>query len=275
MFHRSDSPVTPKRSLGTDLSTAADRDAAGGRNDPTPPLEGARRHGQMNERILLVDDEPDILASLRYALERDGFAVETEHDGESALDRALGYRFDVVVLDVMLPRKSGLDVCRDLRNESDVPIILLTARDDEIDRVLGLELGADDYVTKPFSIAELVSRIRAIVRRRQLDREADGGSSKTAGGIELDLGHHHVTVDGRAIELTPSEFRLLMLLIENQERVFSREEIMEHLRDSPYVGDARACDVHISNLRRKVEREAANPQRIVTVRGAGYKLVAV
>jgi DNA-binding response OmpR family regulator len=228
----------------------------------------------VNERILLVDDEPDILASVQYALERDGFDVQTALDGESALTRALSHRFDVVVLDVMLPRRGGFDVCRDLRNESDVPIILLTARDDEIDRVLGLELGADDYVTKPFSTAELVSRVRALVRRRRLDRESDGGTTKTAGGVELDLGHHHVVVDGRAVELTPSEFRLLLLLIEHQEEVFSREEIMEHLWGSSHVGDARACDVHISNLRRKVERRPAHPERILTVRGAGYKLVA-
>jgi DNA-binding response OmpR family regulator len=228
----------------------------------------------MNERILLVDDEPDIIASVRYLLERDGFAVETANDGESALDRALASRFDVVVLDVMLPRRGGFDVCRDLRNESDVPIILLTARDDEVDRVLGLELGADDYVTKPFSTAELVSRIRAIVRRRRLDRESDGGTTKAVGGIELDIGQHRVIVDGQVVEVTPSEFRLLLLLTEHQEQVLSRETIMEHLWDSSHVGDARACDVHISNLRRKVERRPAKPERIVTVRGAGYKLVA-
>ena len=230
----------------------------------------------MTARILLVDDEPDILEPVRYALERDGFSVETAVDGEAGLARARGDRYDVVVLDVMLPRRSGLDVCRDLRSESDVPIIMLTARDEEVDRVLGLEFGADDYVSKPFSTAELVSRIRAILRRRRLDLEARGaGATRTAGGIVVDLGQHRVTVDGREIELTQSEFRILLLLVEEPGRVFGRAQIMEHLWNSPYVGDARACDAHISNLRRKIERLPGRPERIVTVRGTGYKLVPV
>ncbi|HEY7732878.1 MAG TPA: response regulator transcription factor [Gaiellaceae bacterium] len=229
----------------------------------------------MNARVLVVDDEPDILQPIRYALERSGFAVETAHDGESGLERARSERFDVVILDVMLPRRSGLDVCRDLRAESDVPIIMLTARDAEVDRVLGLELGADDYVTKPFSTSELVSRVRAILRRRQIDRSTSAGATRTAGGITVDLAQHRVLVDGRDVDLTPSEFRLLLLLIESPERVFSRWQIMEHLWDSTYVGDARACDAHISNLRRKLERVPSRPERLVTVRGAGYKLVPI
>ena len=227
----------------------------------------------MTARILLVDDEHDILEPIRYALERDGFSVDTALDGETGLNRARREKYDVVVLDVMLPRRSGLDVCRELRGESDVPIIMLTARDDEVDRVLGLEFGADDYVTKPFSTAELVSRIRAILRRRRLDREFGGGATRSAGGVHVDLGQHRVAVDGRDIDLTRSEFRLLLLLIENPGQVFSRRQIMEHLWDSPYVGDARACDAHVSNLRRKIERVPEKPERIVTVRGAGYKLV--
>ena len=225
-------------------------------------------------RILVVDDEPDILEPIRYALEREGFVVETSLDGDNALERGRHERFDVVVLDVMLPKRSGFDVCRDLRAESDVPIILLTARDDEIDRVLGLELGADDYVTKPFSTAELLSRVRALLRRRRLDRESTGSAAtRRLGGIELDLAQHRVAVQGQDVELTPSEFRLLLFLIDHSEQVLTRQQIMEHLWDSPYVGDARACDVHISNLRRKVERNATRPERIVTVRGVGYKLV--
>jgi DNA-binding response OmpR family regulator len=229
----------------------------------------------VNARILVVDDEQDILDPIRYALEREGFFVETALDGETGLDRARRESYDVVILDIMLPRRSGLDVCRDLRNESDVPILMLTARDDEVDRVLGLEFGADDYVTKPFSTAELVSRIRAILRRRRLDREGGGGTTRTAGGIHIDLGQHRVAVDGRDVELTPSEFRLLVLLVENAGRVFSREQIMEHLWESPYVGDARACDAHVSNLRQKIERDPRRPQRVVTVRGTGYKLVSL
>ena len=225
----------------------------------------------MTARVLLADDEPDILAPVCYALERAGFGTEVAHDGERALELARAERFDVVVLDVMMPRLSGLDVCRELRAESDVPIVMLTARDAEVDRVLGLELGADDYVTKPFSTAELVSRIRAILRRRQLDRAA-GGATREAAGIRVDLDQHSVSVDGEEIELTRSEFRLLLMLIESPGRVFTREQIMEHLWQTPYVGDARACDAHVANLRRKVERSRARPERILTVRGIGYKL---
>jgi two-component system response regulator RegX3 len=227
----------------------------------------------MNRRVLLVDDEPDILAPVQYALERDGFAVEVALDGEQGLELARRGHFDVVVLDVMMPRASGLDVCRELRNESDVPIIMLTARDDEVDRVLGLELGADDYVTKPFSTAELISRVRSILRRRQLDR-ASGGATREAAGIRIDLDQHRVTVDDVEVSLTPSEYRLLLLFVDNPERVFTRGQIMEHLWQSPYVGDARACDAHIANLRRKVDRSGTRPERILTVRGIGYKLAA-
>jgi DNA-binding response OmpR family regulator len=229
----------------------------------------------MSPRVLLVDDERDILDPVRYALELEGFEVRGVTDGLTALEAARGEPYDVVVLDVLLPGMSGLDVCRALRSESDVPIVMLTARDAEVDRVLGLELGADDYVTKPFSTAELVSRIRAILRRRELDRDAQSRTELRAGGVSIDLARHRVQVDGKVVELTPSEFRLLQLLAEEPERVFSRQQIMEHLWQTPYVGDTRACDAHISNLRRKIERDPSNPRRIVTVREFGYKLMPV
>jgi two-component system response regulator RegX3 len=228
----------------------------------------------MSVRILLADDEPDLTESVVYALRREGFDVDSVADGEAALDAARGTAYDLAVLDVMMPKLSGLEVCRALRNESDLPIIMLTARDAEVDRVLGLELGADDYLTKPFSLAELVSRIRALLRRRELDRAAaSAGPTQVVGGLELDLVRHRVTADGRPVQLTPSEFKLLALLSEHPEQVFGRREIMEHLWETPYVGDQRACDVHVSNLRRKIERDPANPTRIVTVREVGYKLV--
>jgi two-component system, OmpR family, response regulator RegX3 len=226
-------------------------------------------------RILVADDEPDILAPLEYALGSEGWEVETVGDGETALSRALGEPFDLVILDVMMPGLSGTEVCRRLRAESGVPILMLTARDAEVDRVLGLELGADDYVTKPFSVAELVSRVRAILRRRELDRRRDAAGVVEVGGIRLDLVRHRVVVDGRTLDLTPSEFRILSLLAGEPERVFTRRQIMEHLWESPYVGDERACDVHVSNLRRKVERDPSHPERIVTVREVGYRLAAV
>jgi two-component system, OmpR family, response regulator RegX3 len=228
----------------------------------------------MSEKILVVDDEPAIVDAVTYALRASGFEVDTFGDGESALEAARSDSYDVLVLDVRLPGLSGIEICRRLRGESDVPILMLTAMDAEVDRVLGLEAGADDYVTKPFSVAELVSRVRAILRRRELDR-ASGGGIRRVGSLELDVNRHEVRIDGRTIRLTPSEFRLLAFLAQEPEHVYTRREIMQHLWDSTYVGDQRACDIHVSNLRRKIEETPGRPQRLVTVRGVGYKLLAV
>jgi two-component system response regulator RegX3 len=225
-------------------------------------------------RILVVDDEAAIRDAVSYALRSEGFEVEVASDGEAALEAALGAQHDVVVLDLMLPGMSGMEACRRIRAESAVPIIMLTARGAELDRVLGLEVGADDYVTKPFSMAELIGRIRAILRRRELDRS--GRTAKLqVGSLELDPMRHEARVDGHPTRLTPSEFKLVLLLAEQPERVFSRREIMQHLWDSDYVGDQRACDIHISNLRQKLERDPGRPERIITVRGVGYKLAEV
>jgi two-component system response regulator RegX3 len=224
--------------------------------------------------ILLVDDDPGVLDVVAFMLRREGFDVDEERDGTAALERARQNGYDIVILDVMLPGMSGTDVCRALRAESDVPILMLTARDAEIDRVLGLELGADDYVTKPFSSAELLSRVRAILRRRELDRAGGGATVRRLGGLQIDLGRHEVSVDGDRVHLTLSEFKVLSLLAEQPERVVSRRELMQHLWASEHVGDEHACEVHISNLRRKIEKDATQPERLVTVRGMGYKLVA-
>jgi two-component system response regulator RegX3 len=221
----------------------------------------------VTRRILLVDDEPGIVDFVSYGLAREGFEVVAVEDGEAALERARKERFDLMVLDVMLPKVSGTDVARTLRAESDLPIVMLTARDAETDLVIGLEAGADDYVTKPFSMAELVGRIRALLRRRELDARG-GGTVHEAAGIRVDLARHEVTVDGEAVRLTPSEFRLLTLLAERPGRVFSRREILQHLWSSPHVPQERTADAHVTNLRRKLGGEG----RIVTVRGAGYKL---
>ena len=228
----------------------------------------------MTGRILVVDDDPGIVDIVCFALRADGFDVETAGDGERALELANRHLFDLMVLDLMLPRLSGTEVCRRLRAAGNgVPIVMLTARDAEVDRVVGLEVGADDYVTKPFSTAELVSRIRAILRRRDLDRAQGRAALSQVGGLRIDYARHEVQVDGEAVRLTPSEFKLLALLADAQERVFTRRQIMEHLWESDWVGDEHAADVHISNLRRKIERDPASPERIVTVRGFGYKLV--
>jgi two-component system response regulator RegX3 len=226
-------------------------------------------------RVLVVDDEPALLDALGYALRSEGFDVATATDGEDALTALSAESVDLVVLDIMLPRLSGIEVCRRMREASDVPIILLSARDAEVDRVLGLESGADDYVTKPFSMPELLSRVRAVLRRRELDLAAGGSSVRRIGRLEIDPLRHVVRAEGAVVRLTPSEFKLLALLAGEPERVFTRREIMQHLWDSSYVGDQRACDIHMSNLRRKLERDPENPQQLITVRGVGYKLAAV
>jgi DNA-binding response OmpR family regulator len=227
----------------------------------------------VSARVLVVDDDPGIQDVVRFALAGEGFDVDAVADGESALRSAATGEYDVVVLDVMLPDVPGTEVCRRLRAEgSVVPILMLTARDAEVDRVLGLELGADDYIAKPFSRAELVSRVRAILRRRELDRAEGVAPVRQVGGLRLDFARHEVWVDGEPVQLTPSEFKLLALLAQRPGEVFSRAEIMRHLWGSDHVGDEHPADVHVSNLRRKIERNAGRPQLLVTVRGAGYKL---
>jgi two-component system response regulator RegX3 len=224
-------------------------------------------------RVLVVDDDPGILEVVAYSLTSEGFEVETARDGATALEQAMEDTHDLVILDLMLPGLSGTEVCRRLRAERrTVPILMLTAKDAELDRVLGLELGADDYVTKPFSQAELLSRVRAIFRRREYERESTD-VIRQIGGLRLDFARHEVVVDGKPARLTASEFKVLTLLASEPERVFSRRQVMEYLWESSYVGDEHAADVHISNLRRKIERDSAHPERIVTVRSFGYKLV--
>ncbi len=228
----------------------------------------------MAGRILIADDEQDLLDAVVYALTAEGFDVDAVTDGESALQAARSESYDVVLLDVMMPRLSGTEVCRRLRSDSIVPILMLTAKDSELDRVLGLELGADDYVTKPFSVAEVVSRVHAILRRRDFERSAAGVGIRSIGALTIDLARHRVEIDGTPVPLTPSEFKLLDFLAKRPEQVLSRAQIMEHLWETTYVGDARACDVHIYNLRQKIETDPASPQRIVTVREVGYKLAS-
>jgi two-component system, OmpR family, response regulator RegX3 len=227
----------------------------------------------VNARILVVDDDPGILDVVRFSLASEGFEVDAESGGEAALEAGRTGDYDLLVLDVMLPDVSGTEVCRRLRAEGNaVPILMLTARDAEVDRVVGLELGADDYVAKPFSRAELVSRVRAILRRRELDRVESTAPVRHVGGLRLDFASHEVKVDGEPVQLTPSEFKLLSLLAERPGQVYSRAEIMRHLWGSDHVGDEHPCDVHVSNLRRKIERDPSRPEWLLTVRGAGYRL---
>jgi len=227
-------------------------------------------------RILVADDEPSVRDSVGYALTQDGFEVTAAADGEEAAEMVGdGIPYDLLILDIMMPGQSGLDICRDVRSRSAVPIILLTAKDAEVDKVVGLEVGADDYVTKPFSVRELLGRVRAQLRRRELDRAPLSQAVKVeAGPVAIDLVRHVATVRGEPVNLTRSEFQLLRLLVGRAGEVFPRRQIMEELWQTEFDGDERACDVHISNLRQKVERDPQDPELIVTVRGIGYKFEA-
>jgi DNA-binding response OmpR family regulator len=227
---------------------------------------------QTGARILVVDDDPTIRTAVCAELRLEGFATESADDGEAALAAARSTPYDLVILDLGLPRLAGTEVCRRLRSESDVPILVLSARGGESDRVLLLEAGADDYVTKPFSPLELVSRVRAILRRRELDRGRP--VAVRVGELALDFARHEVLANGDPVHLTQTEFQVLALLARDPGRVVTRRQIMEELWRSTHVGDQRAAYVHISNLRHKLERDPARPERIVTVRGVGYKLVA-
>jgi two-component system, OmpR family, response regulator RegX3 len=224
-------------------------------------------------RVLIADDEPSVRDSVTYALQQEGYEVTPAVDGTDAEAKIAGdMPFDLLILDIMMPGRSGLDLCREVRARSAVPIIILTAKDAEVDKVVGLEVGADDYVTKPFSVRELLGRVRAQLRRRELDRAPTVETTRIeAGPVSIDLVRHVVTVRGKPINLTRSEFQLLRLLAGRPGEVFRRHQIMEELWQTEFDGDVRACDVHISNLRQKVEIDAQRPELVVTVRGIGYK----
>jgi two-component system response regulator RegX3 len=223
--------------------------------------------------ILVVEDEEALADSIRYNLEREGFGVIVSSDGRRALERFRSDRPSLVILDLMLPEMSGLDVCRLIRQESDAPIIIVTAKDSEADKVTGLELGADDYVTKPFSVRELISRVRALLRRSRMS--AAGGQQEilTGGRVEMDVASHEVRVDGKLIDLTPKEFELLETLLRSKGRLLTRDTLIEQVWGRDYFGDTKTLDVHIKRIRQKIEPDPHNPQHLTTVRGLGYKLV--
>jgi len=224
-------------------------------------------------RILVADDEPSVRDSVGYALTQEGFEVSPAEDGDQAAAMLSdGVPYDLLILDIMMPGPSGLEICRDVRSRSAVPIIVLTAKDAEVDKVVGLEVGADDYVTKPFSVRELLGRVHAQLRRRELDRSPLAQAVKIESGpVSIDLVRHVATVRGIPVNLTRSEFQLLRLLVGRPGEVFARAQIMEELWQTEFDGDERACDVHISNLRQKVERDPQKPELVMTVRGVGYK----
>ncbi len=221
------------------------------------------------KKILIVEDEPTLLATLRYNLEREGYAVATAPDGEAALALARGERPHLIMLDVMLPKMDGLEVCRILRRETAVPILMLTAKTEEVDKVVGLELGADDYVTKPFSMRELLARVRALLRRAE--RSPDGGESLTTGDLLVDLAKRQVSRAGVALPLKPKEYELLAFLTRNRGRAFTRDQLLSQVWGYDFAGDSRTVDVHVRWLREKIEDEPSKPTRLITVRGTGYR----
>ena len=233
----------------------------------------------MPEIILVVEDEPALRDTLAYNLKKDGFTVEAVSDGRSALESARRSKPDLIVLDLMLPEIDGFEVCRILRKEMITPILMLTARDDEIDRVVGLEVGADDYLTKPFSMRELMARVKAQLRRSRLLREEIDKSNETQkqqqklkfGNLIVNLTRREVTLDDEPLALKPQEYDLLVFFAEHKGQMLSRGFVLERVWGWDFIGDSRTVDVHVRWLRQKIEDEPSNPKRIVTVRGGGYR----
>jgi two-component system alkaline phosphatase synthesis response regulator PhoP len=223
------------------------------------------------ERILVVDDEASILQLLSYNLTRAGYEVVTAESGEQALQVAKRESFDLVLLDVMLPGMDGFEVCKEVRKSSAVPILMLTARGEEIDRVIGFEIGADDYVAKPFSPRELLGRVKAILRRTKKGAESEKGDTLAFGPLSINFVTYEVLMNGTQVDLTPTEFQILKLLCQHPGRVFSRDELVDRVIGQDFYGDVRTIDVHIRHLRAKIEERPSDPKLIETVRGAGYK----
>lgn len=223
-------------------------------------------------KVLVVEDEESFSEALSFLLGKEGFIVETAATGSEALSKFDKGSFDLVLLDLMIPEVSGIEVCRTIRTKSQVPIIMLTAKDSEIDKVVGLELGADDYVTKPYSKSELIARIRAVLRRGTFAGNDEDHAVITVANIKMDVDRHQVFVAGQPIALPLKEFELLEFLMRNPGRVLTRTQLIDRVWGSDYVGDTKTLDVHIKRLRAKVETDPANPTLIQTVRGLGYKL---
>lgn len=225
----------------------------------------------MADTILVVDDEPSIVEVVSLYLRREGFIVQTASDGDAALTAAREHRPDLIVLDIMLPKRSGLEITRLLRHEQGVPIILLTARGDEADRIVGLELGADDYVVKPFSPREVVARVKAVLRRTGRDETEDAPRSLNLGAMTILPDERAVTIDGRSIELTAKEFDLLYFLASHPRQVFTRDQLLDRVWGTEYIADESTVTVHVRRLREKIERDPSKPEFVLTVWGVGYK----
>ena len=224
----------------------------------------------MARKILIVDDEPLIVKGLRYSLEQDGYETDSAADGEEALAKFFQGRYDLVLLDVMLPKLDGIEVCLRIREKSSVPIIMLTAKGEDMDKILGLEYGADDYMTKPFNILEVKARIKTIFRRTTMTQKENTQSVLTVRDMRINLNNRSVTIGAKEINLTAKEFDLLQLFVSNRGKVFSRENLLETIWKYDYLGDLRTVDVHIRRLREKIEKNPAQPEFIFTKWGVGY-----
>lgn len=222
-------------------------------------------------KVLIVEDDANLLEALKYNLLKEGHEIIVAVDGVQALETARTEKPNLILLDIMLPKMSGFEVCRILRKEMNVPIIVLTARDDEVDKIVGLDLGADDYVTKPFSMRELLARVRAMLRRSD-NQVQNLGPVLKFGEIEVDISHHIISRNGAALNVTPKEFELLAFLTKNKSFVFSRDQLLEKVWGYDFSGDTRTVDVHVRWLREKIETNPDEPKHLVTVRGVGYKL---
>ncbi|HEY94240.1 MAG TPA: response regulator transcription factor [Dehalococcoidia bacterium] len=227
-----------------------------------------------DKKIMIVEDDRNLLDTLVYNIEKEGYAAITSINGEEAVESARKEKPDLIILDIMLPALNGLEVCRILRKEMSVPILMLTARNEEVDKIIGLEVGADDYMTKPFSMRELIARIRAMLRRAGMTATEPDSIDKIIiiGTLTIDTERHKVTVSSKELELSPREYDLLVFLAANKGLVFTRDQLLEKVWGYDFVGDTRTVDVHIRWLRQKIEFNPSKPEKLITVRGAGYKL---
>jgi len=224
----------------------------------------------MQKRLLVVDDEPVLLKGLKYSLEQENYEIDTAVDGEEAFDKAQNEEYDLIILDLMLPKMNGLEVCKKIREKSMVPIIILTAKGEDSSKVLGLEYGADDYLTKPFNVLELKARIKAILRRVSVDVPKQHSNVIEMSGFKINTLGRKIDINGTSVALTAKEFDLLLLLVTNKEKIYSREELLEIIWGYEYFGDVRTVDVHIRRLREKIEENSSQPRYILTKWGVGY-----
>jgi len=224
-----------------------------------------------SEKILIIEDEENILEAVKYTLTQEGYDVFTSVDGEDGLEKAQEIKPDLVLLDVMLPKMDGFEVCRILRKDLEMPVFMISAKAEEIDRVVGLEIGADDYITKPFSMRELVVRVRNSLRRSALNRQVDDLEILKFGELEIHLTSHMAIVSGEEVSMKPREFDLLYLLASHKGRAFTRDQILQRLWDDEYIGDVRTVDVHVRWIREKIEVNPSRPEKLVTIRGVGYR----